>query len=362
MFLARFGVLSLRRLWLVGAVCIAVLVSVACSSQVGGGAASTESESLNDAELYELPFCTFTGACSNTSEEEIEKMYQRSRELELVKAECMKRKGFEYSVGDMRDADDYMDSLGMSKHWSDEWVEQYGLGISTQAFAKSAVGSDLEGYDDDAWSEHAKLSDPNLEYRLTLTSSEQQAFQEALYGVSDLERPHVRGGCHLEANETLGTGYVKQLSFQEELDRANREFAQRYLADPRKLEWEKQVGLCMSNAGYDYTNFEQFAGRFRTEVSTIQYQPQRQFPDNYDELNWDERHEVNKSLLWLAESDIDLLAKIQAEEIRAAQTLVSCGGGPLNEAIFAKPIHVEIQKEYLEKNKERLAELEGLFD
>ena len=106
------------------------------------------------------------------------------REAERLTATCMREQGFEYTPQDV-DNGSFFGGIGDDlPYFSDEWVEKYGFGITTQSFPQSQVG-DLVGYNDERGILNGSEipQDPNQEYLETLSEGEREAYEAALWGL-----------------------------------------------------------------------------------------------------------------------------------------------------------------------------------
>lgn len=154
------------------------LAAVAASAMVFiltgcGGAPSGDELSYEDSPLNEYLSAAWGGDLS--PEEQQKKMEEQQAKVEALVAQCMSDEGFEYTPN--TDSGTVMSDGGEWEPDKREWVEKYGYGYVNSPFAEQMEEnpSDEEG------------SDPNSEYVMSLSESEQTAFYETLYGPTPSE-------------------------------------------------------------------------------------------------------------------------------------------------------------------------------
>ncbi|GAA2246269.1 hypothetical protein N1031_16210 [Herbiconiux moechotypicola] len=136
-------------------------LGLALSGCTAAGAGSS-TPSAEESPL--APYSAVYGAA--TSQEELDAQNARVQEKA---AACMKEQGFEYTPDTASTPMVSSESLGME--WgSDEFVQKYGYGISTDPFG------DLQG-------DHGEYVDPNTDYLESLSEAEAAAYNEALWGI-----------------------------------------------------------------------------------------------------------------------------------------------------------------------------------
>lgn len=271
---------------------------------------------------------------------------QEARIQESIRR-CMAEQGFEYQP--ILPPADSFQTFTSEDHA--EWVRKHGFGITTW------FGNEDENV------EAAEWVDPNQEMLESMSESERQAWEEALYG-SEEERAGqmetivdeatgetievMRGygaGCQGEAYEAeYGSADAVQ-GLWEELDPALEEMYQRVEADPRIVELNEKWAECMAGAGYDgYTVrnemfeavYEDFQARFDELVG-----PNGGFGDPFEGWTGDEidaffEESTQEEVDALFEDarqeamenvDMEAVRALQQEEIDLAVTDVECAEG-----------------------------------
>lgn len=154
------------------------LAAVAASAMVFiltgcGGAPSGDELSYEDSPLNEYLSAAWGGDLS--PEEQQKKMEEQQAKVEALVAQCMSDEGFEYTPN--TDSGMVMSDGGEWEPDKREWVEKYGYGYVNSPFAEQAEENPSE----------QESTDPNSEYVMSLSESEQTAFYETLYGPTPSE-------------------------------------------------------------------------------------------------------------------------------------------------------------------------------
>lgn len=149
----------------------ASLLLTGCSG--GGGATATEEENA----LWEYFSALESG------EEWNQEMYDEQQKLEQDSiAACMTKQGFEYTPDIQSGGSVFMgeDDEAEGPQWGTvEFAKEYGYGIVEWPESWGGGEEDLEEY-----------VDPNADYVMSLSESEQNAFYEALHGPSPTEEEY----------------------------------------------------------------------------------------------------------------------------------------------------------------------------
>jgi hypothetical protein len=171
----------------IGSLIATALLITACGSSPATTASAAAAgddgpQSFEDFE-YQSPLADFLGQDINRFDFDEAAAIEQQREAERAIAVCMTEKGFEYIP---QDASQMMSFSGPPQAefepGSDEWINKYGFGFSTQRFPQSMVG-DLVGTNDEGFfGPDEDFVDPNREYVEGLSQGEREAYQEALYG------------------------------------------------------------------------------------------------------------------------------------------------------------------------------------
>lgn len=350
------------------AIALTLTMLAACGSESADSGPAVEVDpdapkSIDDPSLHSGPLLTYLGIDTSGGQEAV--MRERQREGERVVAECMAREGFEYTPAVIEDTyfSKYEEAL---KPWSVEWVEKYGLGISTQRFGQSEVGPNLVGYSDEHFITGRPTPSPNDTYRESLTEGEREAYSMALHGdMSQLDENSSwePQGCQGEGfNVMFGDMFNRFEEFSTEFATVFEDLEARLEADERITEWQKKVSTCMSGKGHAYTNMEDTRNQINNRLSSVGNRAAYELPDGFDDMSEAAQQAALNESRKIPADQLDILAEVQQDEIALAKDLVACGGGELNKAIFAKPIQTEYEQEFLTKNEEGLSKFKGLFD
>ena len=161
----------------------------------------------------------------------------RQSRVETAIRDCMRAEGFEYIPVDplaQREA-----VLGSSRLSEDEFIQQFGYGIST------------------LWGRGRAEADPNERIRLALQAADRRAYDRVLWGENagatfteavdsgDFEK---LGGCTGKATEAVFGGAQVLTQLQGKLDTLE----ERVLQDQRMVRAIEAWSKCVAEAGFDY--------------------------------------------------------------------------------------------------------------
>jgi hypothetical protein len=161
----------------------------------------------------------------------------RQSRAEAAIRECMRNQGFEYVPVDplaQRAA-----VLGSSRLSDQEFLEQFGYGIST------------------LWGRGRAEADPNERLRLALSPAERRVYDRVLWGdnpgatfTAAVDSGHFEalGGCTRKATEAVFGGAQVLTEIQGKLDALE----ERILQDQRMVRAIERWSRCMAEAGYQY--------------------------------------------------------------------------------------------------------------
>ncbi len=124
-----------------------LIVLVVFSSSWGGSSSGTDTataaadgpRSFENFE-YVSPIADFLGQDINRFDFDEAAAIEQQREAERVIALCMAEKGFEYPPTNASQMVSFRGPQDDFDPGSDEWINKYGFGISTQRFPQSMVG------------------------------------------------------------------------------------------------------------------------------------------------------------------------------------------------------------------------------
>ncbi len=360
------------------------LLAGACSSESGSGSAGGD-ESTESAEDvwadFESPLSEFLGeSWSGGDEAEMEAEWaEQERQVGVKVTECMANEGFEYVHPDYGTSFTVFDGGEDDLEWgSREWVEKYGYGVTTQAFAESQVAPEAVGYPDsmDESMGEEEFTDPNSEYVGSLSASEQDAYYEALYGkgpemdesmteeeMEALYEDYVPTGCYDTAWEEVDGSESEDFydAFSDELD----EMYERIEADPRFVAAQDEVRTCVEGKGLTYISEEDAYDHFGTQIDALfedvyDNQPEPEMPAGFDDMTIEEQEAwYAENEQFFAEPELSAgqkarLAEMQAEEIEIAVASYDCGGSWVQQAQLYQEILVEYETEFLETHADEL--------
>ncbi|MEM9562599.1 MAG: hypothetical protein AAGA93_08295 [Actinomycetota bacterium] len=302
---------------------------------------------------------------------------EEERRREETIAACMQRQGFEYTPVDYSQFNTFTDDID---DWgSEEWVAEWGFGITTQRFSQQQVGPNLKGWDDSQFQEaEEEFVDPNQDYLESLSESERMAYEEALWGPQDfgafedqslteeeIEAQFDEGfewepqGCQGEAYEAEQSNQF-YLEFEDELQ----EMYERMEADPRITERTAEISQCVADKGLEYTDMEAMWERWDDDLAAIDPYADGGF-ESAMELSEEEMAQMTDEELdeffsqnfqepELSEEDRAKLGELQAEEIELAIAVTDCGGGFNAEWEMMSDIQAEYEQEFLDTYADEL--------
>lgn len=295
------------RIVLLVAVCLLVLLTVACGAGTEGSAAPP-AEEAPAGEAAALPGTEEFGLTR-------EELVTRIEAVEGLVAQCMSEAGFEYVAADYDTVRQGMvadKSLpGLSE---EEFIAQYGYGISTLYTGLGPQASDT--------TTPAKigLGERNVAIYNNLSPADQVAYNRALFGENqdatfavalEAEDFSRTGGCTRAAIEQVFAPEQLTITYANPLDALIQQ-------DPRMVAAFGEYADCIREAGFDYTHPEQIEADIRSRVDAITS------GDPLDALSADATA---------------ALTELQGEERAVAQVAFDC------EEEFLTPVEELIQRE-----------------
>ena len=188
--------------------------------------------------------------------------------IEEKVAACMSDEGFEYIPVDQTQ----YQSSGSANEWKpddEEWVAQYGWGYVNSPGMEAANEPDANTF-----------VDPNQDYVMGLSETEQAAFYETLYGPSPSEEELAEdgsyeyswedGGCYGAAqHEVQGDNAWDDEKNKPLIEKMNKLYEETQ-KDPRLIEANAKWASCMADAGFaDYTSPQDAQEKFSNEINAV---------------------------------------------------------------------------------------------
>lgn len=224
---------------------VSVLALSGCAGAGSGGGGELSYE--------DSPLSTYMTALYGDFDQE--KLDAQQAEVEELVAACMKEEGFEYIPNTQNSGGVVMSSEDMDDRETEEWVASNGYGMiqSAEQMAEQQAQSE-------------EFVDPNAEYTASLSTSEQAAFYETLYGPGpseeEMEAMEAGDGSYEYNWETAGCQGVAQNEVQGgAMDAYNdpkfaglfekmNELYTKTLEQPAVKELDAKWADCMADAGY----------------------------------------------------------------------------------------------------------------
>lgn len=343
---------------------------------------------------YTSPIQEFLGVdYSNFDSDESQAHFaEQEREAQESIAVCMRELGWEYTPVDNSQFVGGFDPFAADGlEWgSDEWVEKYGFGITTQSFPQSQVGPDLIGFDDSEMfgpgGEGDGFEDPNQPYVESLSQAEQEAYYSDLYGdgpefdetLTEEEQQELfenfePTGCQSEAyNDGFGFGNEVEQQFYEEFGDQLDDLYERVGSDPRIVAEQQKLTDCLAESGHTLTPdkdvWQQAYEMFEQEMEPLY---NAAFSDPFEGLDPESmtEEEINEILDAMPASGPEftaeqkaVLGELQAEEKKLANDVLACEPGFFTGAgqsdIFFEVL-AEYEQAFLDENAGALSSFEG---
>ena len=222
--------------------CSLVLLLTGCGGDDSAAAPQGEERAVGPLEEY------FSAVSESVEEQDYAAM---SAEVEEITATCMREEGFDYTPQDTSAYAEDLEAVEEGPAYDSlEFAREQGYGMTTVPEEATEVPPEEE------------FVDPNADYVASMSESEQQAFYEALYGVTpefDEDDPEAvpeydwtTAGCsgraQHEVYETADPFASPEFEgLQEEMSSLYEDVAD----DPAIAELNSAWAACMADAGYD---------------------------------------------------------------------------------------------------------------
>jgi hypothetical protein len=333
--------------------CAAALALTACSGTSDDE--STGSTSSGDyqpgpldeymARIYGYSFDT---AEQQSTEELQAESDRQNREVQELVASCMSEQGFDYTPDDSNGGTVYGDDLDVE--WGTlEFAEQYGYGISTDPW-----GMDDASVDPDAY------VDPNADYVASMSESEQEAYNAALWGEpveyvegeeESYEYDWTTAGCYgaaqHEVYETTATDVSGDYSALEDEMNARWE---RVTASAEMAELNAAWASCMADAGISgMTGVDDAQQALYERWNDLQGWNDPEYQATIESWDWEAAPEGPAA----PEVDATALADFTKDEIAQAVADYGCKKDVDYEKRYTEIDHAD-QQEFVDQHRDEL--------
>jgi hypothetical protein len=230
---------------------------------------------------------------------------QQKKMQELI-AKCMADEGFDYlPVDQSQYTSTSPDEVGIDRS-TKKWAAENGYGITTQDNTQPTGDPDQEPY-----------VDPNQAYIESLSTSEQAAYYETLYGVSPTEEEMAsedfvynweNGGCQGAAQNEVQPQPSEDGKYKALIDKMNGLF-EKFQTDPGLAKLESDWSSCMADAGYASYSKKDDAAEAVVAESNKLYSSETGEPPADSELKRVQKLEIDTAV-----ADFDCSKKVNYED------------------------------------------------
>ncbi len=195
------------------------------------------------------------------------------------------------------------------------------------------------------------------------TEEEMQAYDE------EFQATYKPSGCQPIAYEEIfnSGGQAEWESFDAEFGDALQEMEERMESHPDVIAHRDGIRACVEETGAEFLTEQDAYEYFEEQMSAAGLGWEDQ-PDPFEGLDTTGFTEEDYDRIWqesanqlLPADKLAALAELQASEIATAVAIRDCGGGWEAEMRELADVRIEIEKEFLAENADRLAEFEGVF-
>ncbi|QYH35454.1 hypothetical protein [Salinibacterium sp. M195] len=219
------------------------VASVACASLLLAGCSST-GERSGELTYEDSPLYVYSTALYGGDRENDEYIAEANAAEELI-AECMADEGFTYLPVDQTDNYSFDDSELADRN-TEEWVAANGYGYNLTDEQQAAQNEEAENY-----------VDPNQDYVMALSESEQTAYYEVLHGpqpteeeMNDPDFSFEPLGCYGTANsEVRGDQIYSDPQYKNLIDSMSKLWEEQQ-ETPEMKKFNAEWSSCMADAGH----------------------------------------------------------------------------------------------------------------
>ena len=224
-------------------IALTTLAAAALAVGAAGCSAGQSTGEKKDSPLMEYLGAVY-GTNLSTSEQE-QRFTETQTKTEAVVAQCMKDQGFEYTPN-IQKANFAASGEDVWKPNDREWVSQYGYGMIKNPMSEQPT-------------DQTPYVDPNQPYIDSLSTTEQTAYWEALYGPQPTEEElgedgsyeydWTKSGCQGKAQHEANSDPMQDEQFKPLTDAINT-FYSDIATNPGFTEINQKWASCMADAGH----------------------------------------------------------------------------------------------------------------
>jgi hypothetical protein len=228
----------MRQRSLLTSIAAAALLSLTLAG-CGGGNAGAEFDPAKS------PLTKYMSVMNQDYDED--SMLAQQNEQEEVVATCMADEGFDYIPVDNSQYSGMVSADGGEEYGTEEWVAANGYGMSQ---SPEQIAEQQE--------QSQEFVDPNQDYVMSLSESEQTAYNEVLYGVPPTEEALSEGtytdtweamGCYGFANHEINGDQPSQEEHAALYEAMNALY-ETSQSSPTLVKLDSEWAACMADAGY----------------------------------------------------------------------------------------------------------------
>ena len=270
------------------ALAIAALALSGCGLAGGGGAEKLDPNSSPLSEYY-------TAMYGGGDEKE---MVAQQKKVEELVAICMAEEGFDYKPVDQSQYS-FTSTSDEEDRDTEEWVAEHGYGSFQTPEEQEEMNAQTEDY-----------VDPNSEYVMALSPSEQTAYYEVLQGPQlsqeeyeameesgeAMEYSWETSGCYGKAqHEVSGDDVTQSDKYKPLMDELNKIYEKQQI-DPAVVKVNAEWASCMADAGYaDFKTKQEAMDSVYAESNAYWEGGATEEPDEATQAKWRE-NEIDVAL------------------------------------------------------------------
>lgn len=338
---------------------LVLLVGLATACGVEDRATAPMGESGTAGQTVDEFLGTSTMGFGGPDEETRRKLAAQDRQVEELVADCMTAEGFEYTPP-----------------WIETEPDETFVEYETLAEFRAA-----EGYGVFGWLLRAAEGaspepptgppvDPNLEYVQSLSTAEEEAYRQALYGSRDFyeseeewaevhpgepmpEMDPKAAGCRRRADQEILGRSEQLIAAEADLYLLLDELDVRVLADSRVVDAEKQWVACMADHGYSFSTFEDIFDYLYAKKNELEgREPSPEAPTTTEALA-----EGDDSGVLPPGVTIEMVRNLFQEELAIAGVDIECS---VDRDAVRDAVRRELESEWIAYHRELLEQVRDL--